>query len=128
MPARKRSLADDTGSAPVEFVLVGLLLTALTLGVIQLGVAVYVRNVVHDAAITGAHQAALADETVGAGVDRTRELIRRAIGAAYAGEITGRSNADTVEMVVRAPLPVIGLWGPAGAMEVRGHAPRETLE
>ena len=50
-------LADDRGSSPVEFVLVGALLTLLTLGVLQLGLAVYVRNVVHDAAVEGAlHQ------------------------------------------------------------------------
>jgi Flp pilus assembly protein TadG len=126
--ARGRWLADDEGSAPVDFVLVGLLLTALTLGVVQLGVAVYVRNVVHDAAVAGAHEAALADETTAAGVARARELIDRAIGAAYAGDVTGAAGADAVEIVVRAPLPVLGLWGPAGAMEVRAHAPRESLD
>jgi Flp pilus assembly protein TadG len=126
--ARRRRLADDEGSAPVDFVLVGLLLTALTLGVVQLGVAVYVRNVVHDAAVAGAHEAALADETTAAGVARARELIDRAVGAAYAGDVTGAAGADAVEIVVRAPLPVFGLWGPAGAMEVRAHAPRESLD
>ena len=44
-----RDLSDATGSAPVEFVLVGLLLTVLTLGVLQLALAVYVRNVVQGA-------------------------------------------------------------------------------
>ena len=46
---------DDRGSAPVEFVMVAALLTALTLGVIQLGIVTYVRNVVHDAAVEGAY-------------------------------------------------------------------------
>ena len=32
---------DDRGSAPVEFVMVAALLTALTLGVIQLGIVTY---------------------------------------------------------------------------------------
>ncbi|MGV2903347.1 TadE/TadG family type IV pilus assembly protein, partial [Microbacterium sp. AGC62] len=49
-----RALADERGSSPVEFLLVGTLLTALTLGVLQLALAVYVRNVVHDAAVGGA--------------------------------------------------------------------------
>ena len=35
-------LRDDAGSSPVEFVLVGTLLTALTLAVLQIAVAVYV--------------------------------------------------------------------------------------
>ncbi len=46
-------LADDRGSSAVEFLLVGTLLTALTLAVLQLALAVYVRNVVHDAAVEG---------------------------------------------------------------------------
>ena len=42
--------ADERGSAPAEFLLVGLLLTALTLAVLQFGLAMYARNIVQDAA------------------------------------------------------------------------------
>ncbi|HET8926556.1 MAG TPA: TadE/TadG family type IV pilus assembly protein, partial [Microbacterium sp.] len=61
IPRLARLASDDAGSSPVEFVLVGALLTVLTLAVLQLGLAVYVRNVVHDAAVEGAFHAALAD-------------------------------------------------------------------
>ena len=69
----RRLLADERGSGPAEFVMVGAVLTVLTLAVLQLGLAVYVRNVIHDAAAEGAHHAALADVTPAAGA----ELIRR---------------------------------------------------
>ena len=65
-------LGDDGGSSPVEFVLVGMMLTLLTLGVLQLGLSVYVRNVVHDAAVEGAFHAALADASLEDGARRTR--------------------------------------------------------
>ncbi|MFT4229179.1 MAG: TadE/TadG family type IV pilus assembly protein [Microbacterium sp.] len=122
---------DDAGSSPVEFVLVGALLTALTLAVLQLGFAVYVRNVVHDAAVEGAYHAALADTTADQGADRTAELIARTVGAGYASDVTARETllhgAPTVEVTVRTTLPVAGLLGIPGGLEVVAHAPAESL-
>ncbi|MEL4881647.1 hypothetical protein AAEH85_22105, partial [Shewanella algae] len=70
--------------------------------------------------------------TLADGVTRSRELIRRAVGEAYAQEVSGAygrdGTGDLAEVVVRAPLPIFGLWGPAGTMEVRAHAPRESLD
>ncbi|MFV0319926.1 MAG: TadE/TadG family type IV pilus assembly protein [Microbacterium sp.] len=127
----RAGLSDDRGSSPVEFVLVGALLTLLTLGVLQLGFAVYVRNVVHDAAVEGAHHAALADTTLDAGVARTADLITRTVGADYAGDIrahqTLRLGHEVVEVTVSATLPLVGLLGMPAAMEVTGHAPLESL-
>lgn len=116
----------------MEFVLVATLLTALTLAVLQLGLALYVRNVVHDAAVEGAHVAALADTTIGEGVDRTRGIITRAVGDAYAGDVSAREiragGYDVVRVTVRTSLPVAGLFGIPQAMEVTGSAPVESLE
>ncbi|MEV8274521.1 TadE/TadG family type IV pilus assembly protein [Microbacterium sp. NPDC077184] len=127
-----RSGGDDAGSAPVEFILVGMILTALTLGVLQLGLAVYVRNVVHDAAVEGAFHAALADTEDREGIERTRQVITRAIGTAYAEDIAVTesvvSGAPTVTVRVRAPLPVLGLWGVPGAWEVSANAPAESFD
>ncbi|WP_308116489.1 TadE/TadG family type IV pilus assembly protein [Microbacterium sp. EST19A] len=124
-------LREERGSSPVEFVLVGTLLTVLTLAVLQLALAVYVRNVVHDAAVEGAYHAALADTTLDEGAERTRMVITQAIGAAYAEEITvGTSETlghETVDVRIRAPLPVIGLVGVPNALEVEAHAPVESL-
>ncbi|MFT4212275.1 MAG: TadE/TadG family type IV pilus assembly protein [Microbacterium sp.] len=132
MRPRWPSATDERGSAPVEFVLVGTLLTALTLAVLQLGLAVYVRNVLHDAAVEGAYHAALADTSDAEGVDRTREVIARAIGADYAQDVTvGADEADgypVVRITVRAPLPLIGLIGLPGTWEVTGSAPAESVD
>ncbi|MFE7197587.1 TadE/TadG family type IV pilus assembly protein [Microbacterium oxydans] len=127
----RRVRADDRGSAPVEFVLVGTLLTALTLAVLQLAFAVYVRNVVHDAAVEGAYHAALADTTPEEGVDVTREVISRAVGSEYAGDVrigvSGIAPHETVDVRVRTTFPLLGLIGIPLAMEVEAHAPAETF-
>lgn len=127
----RRVYADDRGSAPVEFVLVGTLLTALTLAVLQLAFAVYVRNVVHDAAVEGAYHAALADTTPEEGVDVTREVISRAVGSEYADDVrigvSGIAPHETVDVRVRTTFPLLGLIGIPLAMEVEAHAPAETL-
>ncbi|PRB63069.1 MULTISPECIES: TadE/TadG family type IV pilus assembly protein [unclassified Microbacterium] len=126
-----RALADERGSSPVEFLLVGTLLTALTLGVLQLALAVYVRNVVHDAAVEGAYHAALADTTQEEGIERTQEVITRAIGASYAEDVrigsSGARGQETVDVRVRSTFPLLGLIGVPFAMEVEAHAPVEAF-
>ena len=126
------SLGDDTGSTPVEFVLVGTLLTLLTLGVLQLGFAIYVRNVVHDAAVEGAYHAALADTTLGEGARRTSEILSRTAGAGYATDVVARETEalghPAVAVTVRATLPLVGLLGAPRMLEVTAHAPLESLD
>lgn len=123
---------DDDGSSPVEFVLVGALLTALTLAVLQFALAVYVRNVVHDAAVEGAFHAALADTTLDEGAERTRDIISRTVGETFASDIevreTSTAGQPTIGVTVRTTLPLLGLLGAPQAMEVVAHAPAETLE
>lgn len=125
-------LADDErGSAVVEFVLVGALLTVLTLAVLQLGFAIYVRNVVHDAAVEGAYHAALADTPVQAGAARAGEIIARAVGEDYVQEVSAGAvtvaGVESVSVTVRATLPLAGLLGVPRGLEVTAHAPRESL-
>lgn len=124
--------SDDGGSSPVEFVLVGTMLTVLTLAVLQLGLAIYVRNVVNDAAVEGAYHAALADTTLQEGVERTRTIVSRTIGADYAADITARPSTalgyETVEVTVRTTLPLLGLLGAPRALEVIASAPVESFE
>ena len=126
------SLADDGGSSPVEFVLVGTMLTVLTLGVLQLGLSIYVRNVVHDAAVEGAFHAALADTSLEDGARRTREIIARTVGGDYATDIAVRETAalghPSVEVTVHTTLPLLGLLGAPRSMEVSAHAPVESFD
>ncbi|PCE15894.1 TadE family protein [Microbacterium sp. SZ1] len=123
---------DERGSSPVEFVLVGTMLTALTLAVLQLALVVYVRNVVHDAAIGGAHHAALADVSPEEGAARARRVITQAVGAAYADDVEAarvRQNGRDVMVVrVRTALPVIGLIGIPSAMNIHAEAPAESFD
>lgn len=124
--------ADERGSSPVEFVLVGALLTALVLGVLQLALAMYVRNVVHDAAVEGAQYAALADTTLSEGAERTRAVIDRAVGAAYSQDVSVDQDRslghESVVVRVRTSLPVLGLVGVPYGMEVEARAPVESLD
>jgi hypothetical protein len=124
-------LARERGSAPAEFVMVGALLTVLTLSVVQLGFALHVRNTVLDSASEGARFAALADNGLDDGVARTRELIAVAIGPGYARDVTASYGSylghPAAIVTVRAPLPVFGLVGFDRGLEVTGHAAVETL-
>ncbi|MCU1416826.1 MAG: pilus assembly protein [Schumannella sp.] len=125
-------LRDEHGSAVVEFALVGAILTVLTVSVLQLALALHVRNTVLDAASEGARFAALADNTPSDGIARCRALITAAIGGSYASDVTAASGSwmghPAVTITVRTTLPVVGLLGIGGALEVSGHAAVETLE
>lgn len=125
-------LDDDGGASPVEFVLVGTLLTVLTLAVLQLGLAIYVRNVVHDAAVEGAYHAALADTSLDDGARRTTEIVARTVGAEYASDVRAVQSAGfghaVVEVTVRAPFPLVGLLGVPRMLEVTAHAPLESFD
>ncbi|MFT4233617.1 MAG: pilus assembly protein [Microbacterium sp.] len=124
------SAASERGSSTVEFALVGALLTMLTLAILQLGLVVYVRNVVHDAAVAGAYQAALVDQGPDAGAQRTRLAITQAVGAGYANDVSVQytDGGARVVVTVRAALPVLGLIGVPGSLEVSAGAPTEIVE
>jgi len=113
-------MRSDRGSAVAEFIMVGALLTALTLAVMQLALALHVRNT------------AIADARLDDGVRRTRELIGSALGPQYPVEVEARVDEvggyRSTAIVVRGDLPVIGLFGLGRGMEVTGHAVVESLE
>ena len=111
--------------------MVGALLTVLTLSVMQLGLALHIRNTVTDAAAEGARFGALADNGLEDGVARTRDLITTALGPGYAADVTATYGTylghPAAVVTVRTPLPLIGLIGIEGGLEVEGHAAVETL-
>jgi Flp pilus assembly protein TadG len=124
------SRGDDRGSAVVEFTLVGVLLTILFLGVVQLGLALFVRNTLVASAAEGARYAARADRDPADGVDATKELIRSSMADSFAGDVRGGfedvDGVPTVYIEVRARLPLVGLLGPSRGIVVRGHALEES--
>ena len=126
---RARLRHEQSGSAVVEFVLVSALLTVLTLSVIQLALALHIRNTVLDSAAEGARFASLADTSLSDGVTRTRDLISTALSPVYAADITARVTSHlghpSVIVTVRTPLPLLGLIGIDDGVEVSAHAPIE---
>jgi hypothetical protein len=116
----------DRGAAVVDFVLVGVLTIFLFSGLLQLMLVMHVHNVLIDSAEQGARLGALADRNPAAGASRTRELIRADLSSRYAGDVSAGEERvqglDTIEVRVRAPMPILGLFGAGHLLTVSGHA------
>ena len=128
---RGRGWAPDDGSAVAEFVMVSGLLVILTLSVIQLGLVLFIRNTVVDAAAEGARFGALADNSATDGIARSVDLITTALGPGYATNVTASTGSylghPALTITVQTPLPLIGLIGLDNGLEVSGHAAIESL-
>ncbi|MBG6189709.1 Flp pilus assembly protein TadG [Arthrobacter sp. CAN_A212] len=120
----------ERGAAVVDFALVGGLLTVIFIAVLQLTLVLHVRNTLIDAASAGARYGTLADRSATDAAERTRTILSTALNGAYAENISveeiDRDGLSMLVVTVRAPLPVIGLIGPAGILEVTGHAALST--
>ncbi|WP_267275611.1 TadE family protein [Arthrobacter sp. CDRTa11] len=110
----------------VDFILVGGLLTVFFLAIIQLALVLHVRNTLIDAASSGARYGTLADRGAPDATERAADLIGSALNADYALDISTSEvtfqGLRTLQVTVRAPMPVIGLIGPREMLEVKGHA------
>ncbi|WP_426594888.1 TadE/TadG family type IV pilus assembly protein [Cellulomonas sp. McL0617] len=120
----------DNGSAIVDFTLVGALVTVLFVGILQLTLVLHVRNTLIDSASEGARYGAQVGHVPDDGAARTRVLIGQSLAGSYAQDVTATTTRvdglDEVEVDVVAPLPVLGLLGPARTLTIRGHALAET--
>lgn len=114
------------GSAVVDFVLVGALVTVIFMSLIQLALAQHVRNTVADAASSAARYGALGDRTAADAQERARLLVASALGPGYAQDVQAavesRDGLNVLTVSISAPLPLIGLFGPAHTLEMTGHA------
>lgn len=122
---------DEGGAAVVDFVLVSMVLVPLVLGLVQVGLVLHVRNTLTAAATEGARYGATVDRGPEQAATRTRLRIDEALAARFAEDVTARSavvdGIETVQVRVRARVPALGLWGPAVALDVEGHAVEELL-
>jgi len=113
----------------VDFVLVLVVLVPLFLGILQVGLVLYVRNTLAAAASEGARYAATQDRDLADGGARTREQIDQAVSGRFAQDVEVRpvvvDGAPGVEVVVHARVPALGIGGPAVDLEVSGHAVEE---
>jgi hypothetical protein len=126
VPVAANGSERERGSAVVDFVLVGALLTMFFVAIIQLALVLHVRNTLIDAAASGARYGTLADRSAADAQQRTEELIGTALNGSFAQDIETREvtfqGLLTLEVTVRAPMPVVGLIGPRDLLEVKGHA------
>ena len=110
----------------VDFVLVGVLVIAVCVALLQLALGLHVRNVLTDAAGEGARRAALVGGTEGEAAERVAMLTDAVLADGYVDEVTVTrtrvGGTPVVQAEVTAPLPVLGLLGPAGTLRVTGHA------
>jgi hypothetical protein len=116
----------------VDFVMVSMLVVPLFLGILQVGLFLYVRNTITAAASEGAHYAAVLNREPGDGEARTRELVngvvRNELIDSVDGQTTDVDGQPGVLVVVKAHMPPLGLWGPGIDFSVEGHAIKETGE
>lgn len=130
--SRGRGLGSDAGVAVAEFVIVAALLSLVFLAVIQLGLAMHVRNTVIDSAVAGARLASLPDAAPREGAELTQQLISEAVSSRYAERIdvdySTHGGEDIVTVTVTTPVPVIGLLGPTGTWQLSGRALVEDID
>jgi hypothetical protein len=102
------------------------LVTLVFVAVLQVGLAMHIRNTLIACASEGARLGARADAAPADGVDRARRLIAASISARYARDVSASivtiGGVEVVAVNVRAPLPVIGPFGPDGRLDVVGRA------
>jgi Flp pilus assembly protein TadG len=110
----------------VESLLVTIVLTALFLGIVQVGLALHVRNTLIASAAEGARYAANADRSAEDGAAHAAQLISAALSERFAREVTAGyedvGDVPTVYVRVRADLPVVGFLGVSRGLDLRGHA------
>ena len=116
-------LTGDRGAAAVEFVLVGVLVVALFLGVMQVGLTLHLRNVVVASLAEGAREAANADRDCADGTARAYDLVRDAVGQRVADGLSfSCAEGEIVAVRARGPLPMV--FPPIGsvAIDATAHA------
>jgi Flp pilus assembly protein TadG len=124
-----RSPRRERGAAVVDFVLVLVVLVPLVLGILQLGLTLYVRNTLASAAAEGARYGATRGASPADGEARTESLISEVVSERFARDVTARrttiDGVPAVEVTVQASVPPLGIGGPTIDFEVTGRAVEE---
>jgi len=119
------------GSAVVDFVLVLAVLIPLFLGILQVGLVLFVRNTLTSAASEGARLAATTDRGPGEGEALIRRQLDGVVSGRFARDVSVRQvtvdGAPTIEVTIHASVPALGLGGPSVELDVSGHAVEEPV-
>jgi Flp pilus assembly protein TadG len=104
---------NENGSAVVEFVMMAIPVVLVPIVTISITLNAYLRLVLTDAAVEGARVAALADQTLIDGANRSKEIIRSALGRDLQPrvEVRAHRNSEGVSLIslmvqVDNPIPV----------------------
>lgn len=120
-----RTKCRDTGSAIVEFVLVGPLVVAIALAIVHVCIAAYVRSTFASAAIQGARAAALAGSDPAAAVERVRSVLDTGIGPGIIDDVsvsrTALEGAPVIAVRIDGQVPGLSFLG-GGPVSVVGHS------
>ncbi len=123
-----RELADDDGSAVVEFALVVPLVLLLLAAIMQVGLVGYLRTTLIAAAADGARAGALAGAPSGSAIRRTHAALEDSLADGIVTDVAEQRELQgamaTVVVTVHARLPLFGLLGPE-TLTVHGRALRE---
>lgn len=118
----------ERGSAVAEFVFISTFLVVIALSLIQLTLALHVKNSLIDAAASGAHYGALSNRSPSDAVDRTRTLISETLNSGFARDITWRTSSigdgQLVTVTVRTKVPLVGLLPNGWDLNVSASAVR----
>ena len=124
------SACNESGSAVVDFVMVGALVIVVFVALLQVALGVYARNFLTDAAGDGARRAALVGGTEAEARRRVQTLSDAALRRGYVDTVivsrVPSGDLTIVEVTVKAPFPVLGLLGPGGTLTVTGRAVDES--
>ena len=124
------SVCNESGSAVVDFIMVGALVIVVFVALLQVALGVYARNVLTDAAGDGARRAALVGGTEDEARRRVQTLSDAALRRGYVDTVTvsrvPSGDLTIVQVTVKAPFPVLGLLGPGGTLTVTGRAVDES--
>lgn len=103
--------------------MVAVLVIVIALAVVQASMILHVRNTMTDAAVRGAHHAALMGAGPQDGAARAEQLLEGRLASALDAEATATRAADgTITVRVSATMPLVGILGPAAGLVVQGHA------
>lgn len=117
------ALRRDDGSAVVEFPLVAILILAVAVMVIQAALILHTRNTLIDASVQGAHHAALVGNAPEDGATRAEVLVQERFGSGLDVSATAsQTEGGLIRVDITGTMPLIGLYGPSGTLNVSGRA------
>lgn len=116
----------EEGNATAEFVMVSALVVLFFSLVLQIAFALYTKNMLVDAASSGARYGTLYQNSASDALERTRSLLNESLPFGYPADIqvaySTFQGVQTLEVTVVGPLPLLGPWGLADSLTGKGRA------